>query len=97
MLAKGPMVVVAETPAADAVEMLGKAGAFPIIETSWADARAAIDEIQPCALLLAEAEPPPDPRNNDLFPSHKPLRGKASKTRPGGRPFYCATAPPESP
>jgi hypothetical protein len=58
----GPMVVVAENPAAEAVEMLGKAGAFPIIEANWADARAAIDEIQPCALLLAEPEPPPNPR-----------------------------------
>jgi hypothetical protein len=56
------MVVVAENPAAEAVEMLGKAGAFPIIEANWADARAAIDEIQPCALLLAEPEPPPNPR-----------------------------------
>ena len=57
----GPMVVVAENPAAEAVEMLGKAGAFPIIEAKWADAAAAIDQIEPCALLLAEPEPPPDP------------------------------------
>src|SRR6202011_474538 len=35
---------------------------FPVVEASWADARAAIEEIQPSALLLAEPEPPPDPR-----------------------------------
>jgi GGDEF domain-containing protein len=57
----GPIVVVAENPAADMVEALGNAGAFPIVETGWAGASAAIDEIQPCALLLAEPEPPPDP------------------------------------
>jgi hypothetical protein len=58
----GPIVVVAENPAPDTVEALGNAGAFPIVEASWADARAAIDEIQPAALVLAEPEPPPSPR-----------------------------------
>ena len=62
MASLGPIVVVAENPAAEAVEALGNAGAFPIVEASWADARAAIDEIQPSALLLAEPAPPPDPR-----------------------------------
>ncbi len=58
----GPIVLVAENPAAATVEALSNAGAFPIVEASWADARAAIDEIQPSALLLAEPDPPPDPR-----------------------------------
>jgi hypothetical protein len=58
----GPVVVVAEHPATDMVEALGNAGAFPIVEASWADARSAIDEIQPSALVLAEPEPPPNPR-----------------------------------
>jgi hypothetical protein len=58
----GPIVVVAENPATDIVEALGNAGAFPIVEARWGDARAAIDEIQPSALLLAEPEPPPNPR-----------------------------------
>ena len=39
----GPMVVVAEAPAADLVDILGKAGAFPIVETKFADAAAAVD------------------------------------------------------
>ncbi len=62
MASLGPVVVVAENPAVEAVEALGNAGAFPIVEARWADARAAIDEIQPSALLLAEPDPPPDPR-----------------------------------
>jgi hypothetical protein len=58
----GPVVVVAEHPATDTVEALSNAGAFPIVEANWADARSAIDEIQPSALLLAEPEPPLNPR-----------------------------------
>ena len=59
MAALGPVVVVAEQPSAALVEALGKAGAFPIIETTFADAPAAIAEIQPAALILADAEPWP--------------------------------------
>jgi hypothetical protein len=59
----GPMVVVAETSAADLVDVLGKAGAFPVIETRWADAPAAIAEIQPVALAIADPEGSPAPRH----------------------------------
>lgn len=59
----GPMVVVAETSAADLVDVLGKAGAFPIIETRWADAPAAISEIQPVALAIADPDGTPPPRH----------------------------------
>ena len=60
----GPMVVVAEGSAADLLEVLGKAGAFPIVETGWADAPAAIAEIQPVALAIAEPGPAPDLRTS---------------------------------
>src|SRR5688572_22524240 len=59
----GPMVVVAEKPATELVDTLGKAGAFPIIETKFADAAAAVTEIQPAALLIAEADASPDVRH----------------------------------
>ncbi len=58
----GPMVVVAEKPAADLVDLLGQAGAFPIVEADWAEAPSAIAEIQPAALVIAEPGPCPDPR-----------------------------------
>ena len=58
----GPMVVVAEGSATDLLEVLGKAGAFPIVEAGWADAPAAIAEIQPVALAIAEPGPAPDLR-----------------------------------
>jgi hypothetical protein len=59
MAALGPVVIVAERPSADLVEALGKAGAFPIIETGSADAAAAIEQIQPAALILTDAGPWP--------------------------------------
>jgi len=59
----GPMVVVAEAPATDLVDALGRAGAFPIVEAKFADAAAAVTEIQPAALLIAEAAPSPSERD----------------------------------
>jgi GGDEF domain-containing protein len=56
----GPMVVVAERSAADLVALLGAAGAFPIVEARLAEAPAAITEIQPAALVLADAAPWPN-------------------------------------
>ena len=55
----GPMVVVAETSAADIVDVLGKAGAFPIVEIKFANAAAAVAEIQPAALMIADPAPKP--------------------------------------
>ena len=48
------MIVVAEAPATDLVDALGKAGAFPIVETSWADASAAFIAVKPSAVVIAE-------------------------------------------
>ena len=59
----GPMVVVAETSAADLVDVLSEAGAFPIVETPWADAPAAIAEIQPVALAIANPNGKPSARH----------------------------------
>jgi hypothetical protein len=50
------MVVVAQASAADLVDVLGKAGAFPIVEARWGDAPAAIAEIQPVALAIADPQ-----------------------------------------
>jgi GGDEF domain-containing protein len=59
----GPMVVVAEAPVTDLVDILGRAGAFPIVETKFADAAAAVTEIQPAALLIADTAPAPTDRH----------------------------------
>src|SRR3954447_22545063 len=59
----GPMVVIAESSAADLVDVLAAAGAFPIVETPWADAPAAIAEIQPVALAIADPNGKPSTRH----------------------------------
>jgi len=54
MALQGPFVVVADSPAADIVAALRADGAFPIIETGWADAPAALASVEPEAVVLAE-------------------------------------------
>ena len=57
------MVVVAENSAAGLIDVLRKAGAFPIVETRWADAPAAIAEILPVALAIADPQGAPSPQH----------------------------------
>src|SRR5438876_6022985 len=71
----GPMVVVAESPAAELFDVLGKAGGFPIVETNWARAPAAVAEIQPAALVLAEPKPARDARLVDALIKKIETRG----------------------
>jgi hypothetical protein len=59
----GPMVVVAESSAADLIDVLGKAGAFPIMETRWVDAPTALSEVQPVALAIADPRGAPSPQH----------------------------------
>ena len=73
---QGPMVVVADNPAPDLVEALGAAGAFPVVESRWADAPSAFISIQPAAIILAEPGPASDPRAADTL-------GLQIKTRNG--------------
>src|SRR5882757_5008256 len=54
----GPMILVAENSATDLVEALGAAGAFPIIESKWADAPTAFVAVKPAAVVIAEPGPP---------------------------------------
>jgi GGDEF domain-containing protein len=54
MALQGPFVVVADNPAADIVEALRAEGGFPIIETAWIDAAAALASVNPEAVVLAE-------------------------------------------
>src|SRR5438094_4469608 len=61
----GPMLMVAESSAADLADVLGKAGAFPIAQTRWADVPAAIGETQPVALAIADRQTIPSSRQVD--------------------------------
>jgi hypothetical protein len=59
MSLQGPIIVVAERPASDLVKALCGAGAFPIVETSWADAPTAFISVKPAAIIIAEPGPLP--------------------------------------
>ena len=52
------MLVVAESPAADLVEALSAAGAFPIVKAKWTDAPTAFISVKPAAVVIAEPGPP---------------------------------------
>jgi GGDEF domain-containing protein len=70
------MVVIADNPASDLVEALGAAGAFPVVESRWADAPSAFVSIQPAAIILAELGPASDAKAADTL-------GLQIKTRTG--------------
>jgi GGDEF domain-containing protein len=55
MALQGSFVVVADSPAPDIVQALRGAGGFPIIETGWAEAPAALGSADPEAVVLADA------------------------------------------
>jgi hypothetical protein len=58
MSLQGPLIVVAEQSAAELVQALSAAGAFPIVETRWADAPAAFLTVKPAAIVVAEPGAP---------------------------------------
>src|SRR5580704_3314546 len=57
MALQGPFAVIADTSAPDVVEALRAAGAYPIVETGWTDAPAALASIEPEAVVAAEPCP----------------------------------------
>jgi len=67
MSLQGPLIVVAEHPAADLVEVLGAAGAFPIVETKWTDAPAAFLTVKPSAVVIAEPGQPANEASARMF------------------------------
>ncbi|MBS0247438.1 MAG: GGDEF domain-containing protein [Proteobacteria bacterium] len=58
MSLQGPLLVVADAPAPNLVEALGAGGAFPIVETNWADAPTAFVSVKPAAVVIAEPGAP---------------------------------------
>ncbi len=61
MSLQGPVVVIAERSSPDLIAALSEAGAFPVIEASCAQARAAIEAADPSAIVLADGHAANDP------------------------------------
>jgi hypothetical protein len=55
MALQGPFALIADHPARDVVEALRATGAYPIIETRWADALAAVQARPPQGVILGDA------------------------------------------
>jgi len=79
MALQGPFLVVADGPAPDVLEALRAAGAFPIIESGWAEAAAAVASVQPEAVVLADAG------GNERAAA--PARALADRLNAGDGPF----------
>lgn len=58
MSLQGSIVVVADTPSGELTGILGAAGAFPIVDTTWADAPTAFVSVKPSAVLIAQPGKP---------------------------------------
>src|SRR5262245_59950628 len=67
MSLQGPLIVVAEHPAADLVKALSAAGAFPILEAKWADAPAAFLTVKPSAVVISDPGPPANAASARMF------------------------------
>jgi hypothetical protein len=61
MSLQGPILIVANKPAGGLAQAFTDAGAFPVIEASWAGAETAAAEIKPSAIVLSE----PDAADSD--------------------------------
>jgi GGDEF domain-containing protein len=80
MSLQGPIVVIAEGSAPAVVEALRAAGASPVIEASRSQAGKAIASANPAAIILADADPHPDPKIAKAF--ERALAGPAAPYRP---------------
>src|SRR5258708_38956839 len=56
MSQQGPIIVVSNAQRASFASALDDAKIFPIIDTAWADASRAIEQMQPAAVLVAMSE-----------------------------------------
>src|SRR3974390_1106938 len=59
MSLQGPLIVVADHPAAELNAALSIAGFFPIVESTWADAPTAFVAVKPAAIVISEEGLPP--------------------------------------
>ena len=56
MSLQGPILIVADKPTGELAQAFTDAGAFPIVEASWAGAPTAAAEIKPSAIVLSEPD-----------------------------------------
>ena len=57
MSQQGPILVVSTAPRPSFASSLDDAKVFPVIETAWADAAGAVEQLQPAAVIVALSDP----------------------------------------
>src|SRR5262249_24060356 len=98
MSLQGPIVVVGDQLYPELVTALGEAGAFPVVETPWGNAAAAIAKIEPAAVILNEAEGRPEGKAaNDRQKAIDRAGGAPmpviARTKPGASPGVATALP----
>ena len=66
MSLQGPILIVAKAPDHALAKAFADAGAFPIVEASWAGAATALAEVKPAAVVLADAHEDAAPLGCDV-------------------------------
>jgi hypothetical protein len=57
MSQQGPIIVVSTAPRPSFASAFDDAKVFPVIETAWADAAGAVEQLQPAAVIVALSDP----------------------------------------
>ena len=91
MSLQGPLIVVADRPATELSGALSAAGAFPIVESTWADAPTAFVAVKPAALVIAESGQPSNETTSRMLclqiaTAAGPIVPVVSVTEPGDEP-----------
>jgi hypothetical protein len=91
MSLQGPLIVVADRPATELSAALSAAGAFPIVESTWADAPTAFVAVKPAALVIAESGQPTNETSSRMLclqiaTAAGPIVPVVSVTEPDGEP-----------
>ena len=58
MSLQGPILIISDSPAIRLAQAFTDAGAFPVIEASWPNARTALNKVKPAAVIAATLDTP---------------------------------------
>ncbi len=92
MSLQGPILIVANKPTSELAQAFTDAGAFPIVEASWAGAPTAAAEIKPSAIVLSEPDDVRPGCGGRTRPPRRRCRASRPYVHPSARGHACRTA-----
>jgi GGDEF domain-containing protein len=96
MSLQGPIVVVGDQLSPELVAVLTEAGAFPVVETPWGNAAAAVARIKPAAVVVNEPEGHPGGKaelDRAVADAHGTYMPVLARTMAGGAPALANALP----